>query len=667
MSLPASYDVKLGTFLLRLARNSQGVPALEFLDAPNDPGGRGGIVSIYYDNWHLGWGRPVEEIGRPLRGEFMYLASPGLAIPHGAITLLSVVNDSDGTAASLATPIYKEPVSFPFSFVETNSAGNADMVFYTTATQMFYVVAGSTQARLMKSQGGATALPAGSYWVGPWANYRAYGNWFAGICGANGVSQGIGYLSTGNKGNAGAVVWEAGMTSAYAKVSQICPGQGGLFAIRVTATSDRNATWDLLFTDAADPASASSWVVLAQGVKSSLPTGLVVLGRFIFVFCYRGEIGVFAGGPPFRVLVQPGVLTSADYLFGRYWALWGATGELIFTSRRALYALDLDSLSVRDISPVQVEGPHGRADDYRQTTTFFLPVTVSASAGYLLIGPVEGVLGGSVYALRSFPQLGPRYVPLARLMSGTGERVVWCPALIANGSIVFAPTDFFVVGLVSTTSGGSPEVRTVNIPTPRTIFPQSRQSPSSVVTGAATGRSHARKLAFRLRLTLGVDTAGSTSNIAVYLSPDVGNNWTQVTTVPSPTGAGIYSVATPALVGRAFALRIDLSGAPPRLNVVLPVVLDCLELPEPGDRIRLAVTTAAPAGRSGIAVKAKEELLKALRDLRGQVVSLEFLDAQSKPATYSSVVVEEVDSAEAAPNLVRSYPEAVAQIVLRVL
>lgn len=666
-TVPGSYDIRLGGFLLRLARNSQGVPLLEFLDTPNDPGGKGGVVSIYYANWHTGWGRPYEEVGRPLAGSRAYIATPGLALPHGDTITLSVVNDGTSAPMSLTTPVYQSPVSYPFVFNETSINGK-DIAFFSTARQVFYVGANFDGARVLQLPGGATDSPAGTYLVGPWANYRAYGNWFAGLCNASGVSQGIAYLTTGNKGQAGQVLWEAGMTAAYIKVSQLCPGQGGLFAIRVTAVSDNNATWDLLFTDGVDPASASSWVTLAEGVKTSLPTGLVALGRFVFVFCYRGEVGVFAGGPPLRIVAQPGVLTSTDPLFGRYWSLWGDTGELLLTSRRGLLALDLGNLGLRDISPTATRGAHGTVGAGARGQRAFNVLGMSASAGRLLLG-CRDESTGAVYLLRSSDD-GPLFVPLAMTNDGSTTRSVWAAAVLEDATYATFPTSRRVVALRSDFVGNNPEVVRSFLPLDDLRL-DAPLSESTVQTSVATGRSHARKLALRLRLMLTgyFSGPGDDDVYSVAISPDDSGVWTDVIGPAATLAPGLYSLRVPPTIGRGFALRLTFHSSPANVNrgqVMLPIILDCLELPESGDRIRLAVITAAPVGRSGVAIKAKEEILKALRDLRGTTTDLVFLDAAGQPSTYQ-VVVEEVTSAEATPNLARFYPEAAAQLTLRVL
>ena len=627
-------DVKLGTLELVLAKDSKGVRAFQFLHAPDEPGEPGRIGTIVFDQLHHGLGAELSLTADRYQANLS--ASPPSAWVPGSLfsagTLADTASgDIDHTQAEIEILTTAPPSVAVGSFQWKGD------VYFTLPRRVIKVAAGDGLITTVFTPSMTTLLS------GQPAFYN--GNWWVGLVDSSvdpGESAGHVFFDTDLD------TWTEFSGVGDAEVSFFFALHAGIFALEVNGLGATRA-WDLKFTDAGAPHLGTAWVDIVTNRPTPQATGIHSLGRFILVFGDAGEIVAVADAPPVKSLVSRGVFADDDPLFGHTSRPWGA--DLFLPSRRGMSAVNIDRLAARDVTPPNIQGVLGD----RQ----FLPRALIPMGPDMLVGtrnePQAGANhSGSILIVRRYPE-GVFY----NLVRDT-----FVSAALGNADVYameYIPNSGKLTILFGNTTGS--RVKVLYLPNEKLGKPSTFLPSSQLVTSDTYGPFPGRKLALQVR---GFYPAATTNSVAVGVIPDRG----VAVAAGTVSAVGPFVLTGARIVGSTFALELDLPagvGAEwPRL--LLPIMLDYVEEPRAGDRIRIAVEAPVGSRRVDSGGDSVEKVLKDIRDLRNSssTVTLELLDVAGAPSTFT-VLVEAVSSVEERPMLKREFPSAVAFVDLRVV
>lgn len=630
-------DVRLDTLDLRLARTKGGVRGFQFLHALDEPGDPGRVGTIVFDQLHHGLGAELSlqaDRYRPNQPLPPIAYIPGMVMSAGPTTgpLLDA-------GASAVTPFVHNLITAPSSFNDGND------VFLVLAREVIRVPLGTGTWVSVRDVTGTTGISGG---IGPVVRYD--GEWWAGLF--DGVGLAIAHMHSVD-----GITWTLETAGTDKEANFFLPVHGGMFAVQVTtAASSSRAEWKLSFTDAnaAGAILDANWVDIVTLRNHPVPTGMAAVGRYVLIFGADGSIVAVADAPPVKTLMEGPSPVLNDRDFGTNNLFWGS--DLMATSNRSgLLALNLDRLAGREVNPASIQGFLGRRR--------FRPFTISPMGPDLLVG-TRGITDdeASILLLRRYPE-GVFYNQIRDVSATIGSG-------LPSGQAVMAMEYLNLTGILTFLVGGTVGSQFGRIGYVRMPFLDG-SAPTSFAASAVLETSHTygpfpgRKLALQVR---GFYPEATTNATEISVIPDMG----AAVSAGAVTAAAPFALSGARVVGSTFALQLDLPAGVgsewPRL--LLPLMLDYIEEPRAGDRIRLIIEVPTGQRRRDAGGDAVENALNSLRALRNSssTVTLTLHDVAGTPSSFT-VLVEKVDANEStlAAHPYREYPEAVAVIDLRVV
>ena len=601
-------DIKLGTLELTLAKDSKGVRAFQFLHAPDEPGEPGRVGTIVFDQLHHGIGAELSLVADRY--------SPENAVPPS--TFEPGILRSGSTPVSLATGETIEQAVGDIVHQPSSFQVGGD-VFFVLPRKVVRSVGGTATPTTVFTPSasnilsGEAALYDGEYWFGIQSEV---------------TDQALGHVHFDG------TTWVEQLGGLDNKATMFLAVHGGMFALVRSAQG-----WFLQFTDAASPTLATDWVSIALNLRSPIVTAIKALGRFILVLGQDGEVVMVADAKPVKSLVPQGTLAESDVAFGHGAKPWGA--DLLIQSERGLYALNLDRLAGRDVSPLNIQGHMGKRR--------FRPSALTPMGLDMLVGTRQGTDdAAAILVLRRYPE-GVFYNHVIDVLFPVSGNRVRAMEYLDTGILTYLHGGTGATGRIefvrlSDSDGAKPSIINTSV----------------LLTSSAYGPFTGRKLSLQVRGFYGEAT---TAAAELKVVPD------RETAVSAGTfnAAGPFTLTGARVVGTVFALEITLPSDAVWPRLLLPLMLDYVEEPRAGDRIRIAVEAPVGQRRVDAGGVSAEKFLKDLRDLRNNstTITLELLDVAGTPSTFA-VLVEAVSSVEERPMLKREFPSAVAFVDLRV-
>jgi len=653
-NIPGTYDILLYTAAelaanaapsYKLAAHTSGSLGIDYVNHPEEPGTPGRVGTIVFDDLFKGIGGELADNGdrRRYNTNAMGMAVsapawthvPGLALAPGLTTQLT-----GGPALGF------EPVVCSFQW--------NDNVFFVMQTRVLQI---APLAGTWTVMAGST-LGSGRVYTGQPALFGKYIKVGIETAAADGVSDGFANYNTVTN------TWAFEFTAAGRTIASFfLAANGGLYKLLRGKVTPTDATapedvWALYFTQSKDAYAEGNYSSIVNDVLSPRATGLAVFGRFILVFNRRGEVQMVGEALPIKSLVQQGLLVENDDLFGHGCRPWGAD-LIIPSSSGRLFALNLDSLGIRDIGVAPIQGTTGRSAFAAHSTCNYGADLVVGTRG-LITGIAD--MFPALLLLKNYPEnVGPRYNPIAQTASvasqegrvsamefvNNSKEIIWIVADGTHSTEIFKTKVADLLGRDPSFPFGG-------------IF-----QAGALRTADAHGQFPGRKLALGVRGAAAI--AASVGSYTLKVFADFSNT---PATAGSVSAAGPFYLSGARPVGASFSLGVEFPTRGvgddwPRLN--LPLYLDYMELPRTGDRIKLLIEASSVTRRLAEQSLSKEEILAALRALRdGATRTLEFLGAAGTPAAFT-VLIESVTATDANPNLYRDYPGAVAEVFLKVV
>ncbi len=509
-------DVTLDALDLRLARNKGGVRGISFLHAVDEPGEPGRVGTIVFDQLHHG-------IGNELSVQADRYSPSSLAVFAGPSALAHVPGAlyTSGTAPFLGGGANQGSVIRADSRSHASSFQSGGDVYFVLPAEGAPQGAG----KVIKIQGGdgvvstVITLNLAEHFSGVPVFYD--GDWWIGVVDDAGTA------TAHVQFDVAADTWAKNSAGGDKDVSFFLAVHGGLFSLE-----DQSATWDLDFTDAAAPVLDTAWSGIVSGKRVPDLTAMYALGRFVLIFGSDGQVIAVADAPPVKSLVPAGVLSDNDPFFGHGAKQWGS--DLIVPSDRGLYALNIDRLAGRDVSPLNLQGALGERP--------FRPSVVTPMGADLLVGThSDGGEQGNVLVLRRYPE-GVFYNHLTGI-SITG---MLTPSRVA--AMEYMPVTGKLVMLI----GNEYESRVVVLYLPDIRFRRPAvQQISRLRTSTTFGPFPGRKLALQVR---GVYPKATTNAVAIRVAPDLG----AATLAGNVSAVGPFNLTGARVVGTTFGLLIDM-------------------------------------------------------------------------------------------------------------
>ena len=504
-------DVKLGNLELVLAKDSKQVRAFQFLHAVDEPGEPGRVGTIVFDQLHHG---PGAELA--LAAD-RYIASndtppntfvPGVLSAADDALKISKSGGGDDTGSTGQIQNRLRPSSF-------QSDGDVYFVLYN---QVLKVPNGTGDwtvdfAPTTKRLEGVPAFYGGKYWLG--------------LADLSQVSRGHVHFD--------GFAWTENELSADNDASFFLTVHGGLFCVERTSLT---GAWKLKFSDAANPELDVDWVTIVTR-PGPWPTGIASLGRFILVFGEEGEVIAVSDAPPVKNLVEPGLLSGLDKGFAHGSRRWGS--DLMVLSDRGLFALNIDRLAGKDVSPINVQGHLGNI--------LARPTAVAPFGADFLVGMREE----GIWLLRRYPE-GVFY---NHLLNAKGLGLTH-PLRAVRAMEYLQDTGVLTV-LIGTTeregSGGAARggpgegrIASINVPDIAGSPPGGFAAASTLDTSSAYGPFAGRKLALQVR---GVYPEVTLNPATISVIPDLGSP----TVAGTLTAKGPFALVGARVVGTTFGLR----------------------------------------------------------------------------------------------------------------
>jgi len=517
------YDVQIAGANYKLMRDANRIPQLRFLDAPDEPGNRGGVGTIVFDELHHGIGPTFSPNGDVYqRSSFFSAMRPGRIESFGAESIGDLLI---GGVADTG-PVAREVLN---SFIYATS--------FQTPLGVFFVMPN----KIIKFAGGAltgtVVHTTTDNMRGPAAFYR--GKWFIGLETNAGVSSGhVEY-------DASADIWTTENGGTDAKGSLFFSVHTWLWCLEQVATAatiDGSVTWKIKYTDTDDATPESSFIDVTVEKNEPQPNAIYPLGRWLLVFGHHGEIVAVSEGD-MRALVPAGSLSLADRSFGVGARMWGE--QLVVPGARGLIALSLSGAALRDISPINIQTGLGQSA--------MEPSCVTPYGPDLLVGTKNRVADASgsapfVLVMRKYPE-GTFYNELHDFSLGNwdGSSVMRAMESLANGRT------YMLSG--NTTAG---RVRLLDLPPPYGGAPLSQQS-GTIQLSQTYGPSPGRKIFLQVRGWLESALSGA-DKLRILANVD---NAGDAALIDNVQAAGPFVGSENQPIGRALGLKIDsvLSGA----------------------------------------------------------------------------------------------------------
>lgn len=626
------YDINLGGHTLRLVRGADGALALSFTDAPDEPGVRGRLGSILFNDLHHGLGANLTLEGDRYTFSDLDASRPG-RIEHPGQGKVAVTGPGGSTDPG--------PVETKRVFASTIQ-WESDCWFVLPAAS------GAAQSKVVKIAGGGVTwtepsvsfLAAGQVIRGPGAFYD--GLWFFGL--ENQAGQSIGHVVF----DPTADTWTARSGASDTKMSLFFSAHTFLWGLEVQSVGNKGAIgWRLRVTDAtgAGASADSNWRNLTVTIRQSYPTAIYPFGEWMLVFGVDGQILAISETPPNRALLPPGALAGSEE-FGVGVIQWG--GSLVFPSGGGgVHSIDLSSLELTDIAPENTQGalPQGRR---------LRVSTITPYGPDLLVGTrSESNNQVSVLKLRRYPE-GIAYNELQIISAITGDHSVRSIAALPSGKIYLLignATESRIRRLVISPVGGGRPLA----------------FDSAVVraleTASSFGDTPGRKLFLQARGWLESALVGANNEARIRIGVDGGP--LALAGVVTQAGPFVLTGARP--VGRAVRLSVEINFATDNGTdwpvLLLPLFVDYVEEPTSGARITLDVESGGGFRRSGSAQRAREQLWSTLQALVGSQQTLQLLESN----TVYNVIVEQVEMVDSKGPTGRERPIAAIRVTLRVI
>ena len=640
------FDVVLNTAAgdleLKLARN-KGALALQFLASQHEPGVRGAVGTIPFDNLHRGIGSELSEgADRHVKSLNWSSMRPGRLEMLGNRLTLEDTNN---------------PGVIDVGPTETTRIFAGSFFFRGTDSYWFILPDQIIKAGHSLTASGwkfTTAPPADMKYRPPAAFYQ--GNFYWGLENDAGKSTGHALYDTDA---VGVIVNNAEADSSKNRGSLFHSAHAGMWCIEISTVDPKKGEvgWKLKFTDAANATLDANWTVMGIERFSPFPTNIYSFGRWVIVFGADGQILAVSETPPDKTLVPPGVLTLDDAEFGT-----GARqiGEhLLIPTRSGLYAISYVDGRLRDFSPGAVQG---RLDDQIMRISAISPYGTDAIVGTRseASSPYETRLLG----LRKYAAPDDRFayneLMRAELLS-SGAHVI--------RAIEIDPTNGVAIILV----GNLTEGRLVMMALPPPIGgrlvatlktgTQGLAPSSEFRTGYTFGPYPGRKLFTQLRGWAQKIVTEGNGSLVVQLSVDNG----AFATIASITSEGPFVGTAVSRLGRTAALKVlgtvttDNGTDDPTL--LTPMYLDYVEEPVGGFRLQMDIVAGGGPRRLGTRQDNREALLSTLQAAIGVTATIKVIESQQ---SYS-VMIEEVQMVDSKGPTGRESAQAVISLAAKVL
>ncbi len=608
----AGIDATLGGQNIQLLRGADDLPLLFISDSPLEEG-RLAAGTMKFDEFHHGPGSAVidQDSDRYLpTNTYISALRPGRLELFGASTASDLLVDGvTETGAVKADSTNNQILATSFE-----DQGN---VYFVLPRKVIKITAGGTTGAAQT----VTGIGGSDYIRGPAAFYQ--GKYYFGLQDSTGVV--IGHVVFDPL----AGTWTANKNgTTHMKASLFFSTHTGLWAIRVTAvgTQKAQATYDVIFTNAADPTLTANWdTPIATSLRQPFPTAIYPYGKWLLLFGAEGEILALAELPPLLTLLPKGNLPSYDFEFGVGARLWG--GMLVIPAVRGLWGLgSVQRGDFQSLSPINImDGLGDKA---------FIPASTGIYGSDLLVG-----------LRQDSPLFETRLWNLRQYKDGLIYHQVHTFGVVlgANKGPIVA-IESLVGGKTYCLIGNSAEgrIRMANLP-PYDGGPPSGFQAGTFVSSATHGPTLARKRVLRARSWLENTLSGGAS-ASISAAADGGAFQTVI-------GAGIAAgpiSGTPAanIVGNMLAVRVNFAAGNGWPVILLPIYIDYLEEPRKGQRITFychtpAVTTVRRAGIAGSEALA---FYATLHDFEDTVQTFTLLETPTTFNFYVETVEHDTDS-----------------------
>ncbi len=404
------YDVTLGTFRLKLERDRVGALALRFLDSPDEPGLRGTVRTIEFDNLHHGLGGELA-----IQADRYTDCDEWSPFRPGRIELLG---DTDNIEDVDNAPSQETGACETTKVFATSFQWQGSVYFILPSKVIKWDEPDSTWDE-------AKAAGTGENFRGPAAFY--WGKWYWGLEDDDGKSIGCVVLDTLDDS---ITIHKTSLDATRISASLFFSVHSYMWALENTyaATRKGEAVWRLLFTDAADASLVANYTAAMEDKHHPYPTAIYPFGRWVLVFGANGEALAVSETPPIKSLIPPGLVGSDDPEFGVGCRQW--RGHLLVPSRTGLWGIPFDGIDLKSFNPHTLQGPIGK--DIRR------PSVITPYGQDVLVGtrsnpnsPYTAHIG----VLRDYPEGIIYNEVLSRELFSTGPNVLRAMEVMSTGRV----------------------------------------------------------------------------------------------------------------------------------------------------------------------------------------------------------------------------------------